>query len=120
MPSTSGSRGWRRRTRGHPWRRLGVRPPWGRRRSRRAASGAISLISLSRRCRPGAAVGALVFTPLDVLRVRLQLKPDRYPTYNVAAGLRAIACIECVLTGFARLAHGARKSSPWPTTCGLA
>ena len=36
-------------------------------------------------------VGALVFNPLDLLRVRLQLAPSRYPTWNVVAGLRAIA-----------------------------
>jgi len=36
-------------------------------------------------------VGAAVFNPLDVLRVRLQLDPRRYPTYDVFAGLRALA-----------------------------
>ena len=36
-------------------------------------------------------VGAFVFNPLDLLRVRLQLAPTRYPTYDVFAGLRTIA-----------------------------
>ena len=36
-------------------------------------------------------VGAAVFNPLDLLRLRLQLRPNRYPTYDVVAGLRAIA-----------------------------
>lgn len=36
-------------------------------------------------------VGSFLFNPLDILRLRLQLSPFRYPAYDVPAGLRAIA-----------------------------